>query len=268
MIICNKYRFIFVHNPKCAGQTVRFILHRFHDDHDFCSGVYDHPLLGAVDHTHVTLETLREYFPGIFEKVEQYKTYAVIRDPYQRFISSVFQRLRQYENVATNAIGESELNGKIIEIIENLQKKNGLCDITYAFFAKQVDFVELNGRRIVKNVYDISNINLLLQSISSLVGEDLGRPTTRNRSLIYRRRLPKLVSPVGRLVARSVIRPIVSEHFYERLRSMFQSQAQDVFLDTYMSKTVAEFVNIYYRSDYELCKQVKEEAALMSCRLA
>ena len=50
MILSDRYRFVFIHVPKCAGTSVRAAVAPYHDaDSRFLKGVELHPDLGEID---------------------------------------------------------------------------------------------------------------------------------------------------------------------------------------------------------------------------
>ena len=74
MIVSDSKRFLFIHIPKCAGNTVRNWLRRYDTRSDFFWGIYapfSNPQC-AVDLSHITLPMLRrilgaETFDGYFK---------------------------------------------------------------------------------------------------------------------------------------------------------------------------------------------------------
>ena len=94
MIVSDSKRFIFVHIPKCAGNTVRLWLRPYDTRGDFFWGLYA-PFTNpqhAVDLAHVTLPMLRQILGE--ETFNGYFKFAVIRNPYDRAFSSFLEALK------------------------------------------------------------------------------------------------------------------------------------------------------------------------------
>lgn len=92
MIISDTYRFAFIHIPKCAGTTVRQYFDKY-DQKAIESGLKSHPEFGVFDYNHIPLHVLHYFFLTEYEKVRAYYSFAILRDPFARFPSSVNMRL-------------------------------------------------------------------------------------------------------------------------------------------------------------------------------
>src|SRR5690554_2986132 len=97
MIINDAHQFVFIHIPKCAGTAVRVRLGEF----DSSGGAFSiskgfHTEIGELDMAHIPLPVLKRFFPEPYEKVRTYESFAIVRDPFQRFSSSLFQRLMMF----------------------------------------------------------------------------------------------------------------------------------------------------------------------------
>ena len=72
MIICDSRQFVFIHNPKCAGTSVRSALQPYDSTgllfarHDTWNGY-------KVETTHLPLFMMQVAYPTYFEKYSQYQ---------------------------------------------------------------------------------------------------------------------------------------------------------------------------------------------------
>lgn len=87
MIISDEKEFIFIHNPKCGGTTVRDSLKRF-DTHAHWYWGQTNVNDITIDKAHMSLSILRMHFPEAFKLMSKYFVFGVVRNPYKRIISS------------------------------------------------------------------------------------------------------------------------------------------------------------------------------------
>src|ERR1700756_1678559 len=96
MIINDPHEVVFVHVPKCGGTSIRLQLAEM----DSYKGAFqykgEHPDLGKIHYAHIPLQFLSAAFPDAFDKVSRYKSFALLRDPFDRFASATFQRLEEF----------------------------------------------------------------------------------------------------------------------------------------------------------------------------
>jgi len=99
MIISDEKEFIFIHNPKCGGTTVRDSLKRF-DTHAHWYWGQTKINDITIDKAHMSLSILRMHFPEAFKLMSKYFVFGVVRNPYKRVISSYNEVFfKEFENV-------------------------------------------------------------------------------------------------------------------------------------------------------------------------
>ncbi|CAB5286595.1 Sulfotransferase family protein [Burkholderia multivorans] len=87
MLYSDSLKFVFLHNPKSAGSSVRKALEPYDDSNGrywHCTYSYQHARL--VDQAHICAAELAEH--GLQEKVSNYFTFGFVRNPYTRFLSA------------------------------------------------------------------------------------------------------------------------------------------------------------------------------------
>ena len=262
MIICDRYRFCFIHIPKCAGTSVRFALQRFDDTGGRFSTLEGiDPETTGLDHCHIPLFALKKHYPAEFEKICDYSSYAVIRDPFERFPSSVYQHLTAYGTRSVRMISKTELKNETSRCIDYLSNCSGLHALPreYIHFQRQRSFIYDGDKRIVGNLYPVEKVAQLLRDVSRLTGElikpaDFGftAPDHMNVSIVYRFRYagwiidrlkPAIERPLERLLPRVMKTALQNTVYMSRDRR---------FKDIYESNYVRQFVESYYASDIEL----------------
>jgi len=89
--------FIFVHNPKVAGTTIRLQLQEQIPQGVTMKG-YEHIAGRIRDVAHIPLFILKEANPTIFEAIA-FNGFVLVRNPYTRAVSSFIHSIRQHRTV-------------------------------------------------------------------------------------------------------------------------------------------------------------------------
>jgi hypothetical protein len=87
VIISEREQFIFIHNPKCAGTSVRNALRGFDTTGEFF-WMYDTWNDKKIDKAHMPLFVLRNKYPQYFSLFDKYFVFMFVRNPYTRFVSA------------------------------------------------------------------------------------------------------------------------------------------------------------------------------------
>jgi hypothetical protein len=94
MIVSHADRFVFIHNPKCAGTSFRNALQRYYDKSEALWFRSPNTYFGCeIDLGHLRLWELFALYPAIFESIPRYNSLVLVRNPYERFISALAQYL-------------------------------------------------------------------------------------------------------------------------------------------------------------------------------
>lgn len=259
MIINDKYKFCFIHIPKCAGTTVKNYLRKLDDTNGkFSSLNRQHQVLGSVDFTHIPLVVLKNNFPREYEKVCEYHSFAIIRDPYSRFASSLSQRLKMYNEKPLKDFSSNEIKQEIKKVVGYLVRNENVEYLPpeYIHFQRQNSYLYDDKRLVVKRLYTPENYERLLNDISLLVSEDIviGDKNLEyaNRSVVYRSLfMQKTYSGVKQILGEP-LKTILPESMQSMIRS-FVYVPRDTRLGHIMSTDlVNDFVAHYYNKDIEL----------------
>jgi hypothetical protein len=146
MIISERSNFIFIHNPKCAGTSVRLAL----KDYDTTGGAFwaadewnGRPIFNA----HMPLFMFRSLYPHYFALMSTYLTFMFVRHPYDRTVSAFNELHRELapkpDDPASEASYTAALNKFVCSIKEtSLSRKPG----RYRHFLHQADFAYLGNK--------------------------------------------------------------------------------------------------------------------------
>lgn len=251
MIISDKHRFVFIHIPKCAGTSVRRSLAPFDDAGGvFSERVAEHPALGLLDYTHIPLVVLRDHFPDEFRKVADYETFAVLRDPYARFASAFSQRMKMHQGEKLGLLSTEDIEREAGVIISHLEKNNIVAP-QFIHFAPQSLYIDLDGVRLVKNVYPLEDVAALEARLANLIGAPLASFGHANKSLDYRWRG---VAPLMHGASR-VLRAVLPQRTVAKLRARVapyakrpRDSAEAEILDL---PGVRAFIASHYKQDFQ-----------------
>lgn len=265
MIISDKYRFVFVHIPKCAGTTIRRILQDYDDaDGAYTRRVGEHQYLGSLDYVHIPLFSLKKHFQHDFDKIISYWSFSVVRDPFSRFSSSVSQRLSMYGAAQLKQLTDSEIKAEIdqtISYLSGLPRQHHQLPAEYIHFQRQVDYVFLDGKQLVEKIYLIDDIENLLGDVSRYIehkleireGEQAGRA---NETMVYRsdllRKVIELVRPMYHQIS-----GILPNAAMKRFRPLLYVTRDKRFNALFESEYILDFVRDYYSEDIGLFESVR-----------
>jgi hypothetical protein len=262
VIISDELRFAFIHVPKCAGSSIR--LHLKASAIDSYKGAFGdkgfHEQLGCVIHyAHIPLIYLREHFRDAFDKVDQYSSYAIVRDPRARFVSAVLQRMREFKEIPHSRISRKVIVANALEAVDWLSQRRFFADLEYIHFAPQSWFLALDGRQIVKNLFSIDRADELARVLALRYGITVVNPGTRkNVSRIVGspllRRMQAALMPIYRPLlseraSKSAVRAMIALKVLVPAEKLYDAVLQD--------KDIAAFVASYYADDFALVRSAE-----------
>jgi len=255
MIISDKYKFVFVHIPKNAGTEVRSLIQRFDDTKGrFENPVECHPSLGTIDYAHLPLRILEKYFPEEYKKIINYKTFAIVRNPTVRFISSFSQHLRQTNQKPIHEITSKEQLSELLRIIDWL-KENDQLEILpseYVHFTPQHKYIFNGNEEVIENLFLTTQIVDVAKFISDLTGETIAYKSSRkNPTYQYKNSIFRSVCESIRPLYR-VSKKCIPEITLEWMRDAVYKKGSESYLQLLNDPTVEEFVHEFYKKDFEL----------------
>lgn len=87
MIISDRKKFIFLHNPKCAGTSIRNKLMQY-DDRNNYYWLFSELFGYKFDKAHMSLSTFYKFNKDDFSLMKDYFTFGFVRNPYTRIVSA------------------------------------------------------------------------------------------------------------------------------------------------------------------------------------
>ena len=263
MIIDDVNKVIFVHIPKCAGSTIRQQLERYDTTgNKFTNYVnktdYDKP----IDMTHIPLCELERNFNSTFEKFKQYNSYAVIRDPYKRFSSSLYEHLSMYVVKNIKALSPDEVSYYINEIINKLKvyKDDEILPYQLIHFQKQTTYIKYNDIQ-VKNIYPSSSVSKLFEDLAKVYNEKSfidNKNIRENEAVFYKSRNYRFIAKVILPLYLSIGKSIIPDLYKKKLQNMFYIDKSSAVDYLFESEHVKEFIADYYHLDIQAYNSFKK----------
>lgn len=185
MIISDDHHLVFIHIPKCAGVSVKAPLRAIDSTSGGFSRIGDHEQLGRIHYAHIVLRDIAVHFPQEWDKLRAYRSFAVVRDPAERFVSAMFQRMREFKGMAQSAITPTLIEDEAAEVIRALEAAQGRLGLELVHFNRQADYLFLDGAQIVENIFPIEHMSAIIAYIARETGVTVTEQN-KNRSIEFR----------------------------------------------------------------------------------
>ena len=266
LIINDSKKFVFIHIPKCAGTLVRYYLSQY----DTTGGKFavtegQHPKIGRIDMAHIPLQTLKYYYPDDFEKVQSYQSTAIVRDPFQRFSSSLYQHLKMYGQGEPSNFSARELEQASYEALDYLGKylDGSLLPYDLIHFQPQHCYIMADDKRVVKHIFEIGDIAKLFAVAGKQLGEVVGdgeNSATRNdgKAVFYRSTLAHAVDHGLSSNIRSLLAQILPKPFKTAAKRLLFVEKDVRFRKVMDSQRVIDFIEEYYAEDILLHRAIQK----------
>ena len=170
MIVSDRKQFVFVHNPKAAGTSVRRHLAAYDDSTPpFWNFAINWRLRRRVDKAHIPLEDLERGYPETYDKLRAYWTFAIVRNPYPRAVSSFVEwckATKRKKKVADVAWARRTFR----EYVRALDVDRTRMDVTMIHGCPQTMFVMNRGEQICDFVAKLERLNGDLEIVADRLG--------------------------------------------------------------------------------------------------
>ena len=265
MIISDRHSFAFVHIPKCGGTSVRHMLRGYSDQsiefeglmHHWDWGQRDWYLSNQVDLMHLPLQALERHFPAAFRRVASYRSFAVVRDPRDRFVSALRERMVRYANRELVDVSPRTISRVLDTVLRTLESgAEPWRRWQLVHFQRQRDYVELDGQRVVQRLYPLSEVARMAEDVGALIPEQsaglsvkhenrAARAATRRPTLLRKRKRKVTNNSVMQFLRRLDISPPAGERSLEIV---------------FGRPGIESFVKDYYAADAALFSEVARSA--------
>ena len=256
MILSDRYAFVFVHIPKCAGTSVRAAVEPYHDaDARFLKTVEEHPDLGPLDYRHMPLHILAQVDAEAFAKLGQYQSYALVRDPLQRFRSAMAQRAKMYLGDELAQMKDAQLTAEIDKTISYLMSEPSVIRPEFIHFARQSDFIMSGDQQLVENVFPVERVDLLGAALAHRIGLAELPVAKANETKVFRVPALKRVLKAGSAMTKRIMPKGAHDAIRLAARHRMMKPVAQATPSAFLSDQVTNFVVEYYAQDARLHAQ-------------
>lgn len=257
MILSDRHRFVFIHVPKCAGTSVRNAVLPYHDaDERFLKAVERHPDLGEIDFRHLPLRLLHDLDPDAFEKLTIYDSYALLRDPFQRFRSGMSQRAKMYLGKEFAQLAPDEIRDETEKVMAYLNSGPEVIAPGFIHFARQSDFVQVDGVQCVHNLYPVERLDLFATALGRHLGVERLEFGHINQTTTFRHPQLKHALRQGSALVRKVMPQTAHQVLRDTARRLLMKPSDPAVSREFYDDGVRGFIESYYAADIALHKEV------------
>ena len=201
-------------------------------------------------------------FQNEYSALCKYRSFSILRNPVERFPSSLEQWLKNTSKKHLLDLNEKEIVTLAARKLEDLNRNPDPVTPSMIHFRKQVDFVFLDGIQIIKKLYRLENIGKEILKIESYLGVSLGEVGKENQSVRFRNEsvgvlvdyCRPMLNAVWNLIPISLKVKIHSLFFYtDNLKVKgTEKTIMDVLEDAGLTEKILE----HYSDDVELYKSL------------
>ena len=257
MIVCPEAGFFFIHIPKNGGSSVRDQIQSFDYFEGQFRGTKEHPDIGLYDSAHVPLAVLCDHFPDAFAMISKLEGYGIVRDPVDRFASSVAQRFRQIQQRRPDTVSDHDVCAELDTVIKELSRTEQPIRREFAFFIRQIEFVDLGGTRMVPNLYRLSNTGQLIHTLGKRLQKPLVEDFHSNKTVTFR--YDWMAGPV--IALKDLVKKYAPDRMTDGLRRtalkmLTTPKVETIDAQVRGSTEVMSFISDYYHKDFILFDSV------------
>lgn len=184
MIISHKNRFVFIHNPKCAGTSFREQLTAYHDDETVFWGYELNPHLGVnLDLAHLRLWELDALRRPLMRRIGGYRSAVFVRNPFRRLVSALMEHIRNFRpELGFATLDKRGQLAAVHHVLDELIPARLIVDFRYVHFSPQHWFICLPGEPPAWTVVPLSDDPESLLAGFDALGVPRGAAEQRNRT--------------------------------------------------------------------------------------
>jgi hypothetical protein len=121
MIISHQHRFVFFHNPKVGGTSVRATIEHLHDADEVFWGADPERQGAPLDRAHLGIDEFAQHYPDLWTQVQGYRMFCLYRDPLGRFFSSLGEYSKLHGEVDTRFAGPAARKAALMAMTRDLE---------------------------------------------------------------------------------------------------------------------------------------------------
>ena len=258
MIVSHAHRFVFFHNPKAGGTSVRQAIEGLNDVGFGLWGADPSQTGGAeVDRAHMGIDEFAGHYPDLWETVQGYRMFCLCRDPRARFLSSVSEHSKNFGAADLRFTDPATGRDILFHTIDMLSGFAGaedprlMADIRLTHFRPQHIYWRSGRDGVAVEAFATRDIPGFLAAVSDLAGTPL---EARHENAARSYRLP---GPLQRLSRSGALRRGLSRlpggtKITGALKSRYAAKTgRGLALDAKDEARITDFVQDFYALDYK-----------------
>jgi len=256
MIISYSKKFVFIHIPKCGGTTIRELLKTI--DEKYLNAKINNLKQRQVDVDHLPIFALKKLLPDVFNIVDEFDSYTIIRSPFDRFISSVSQRLKMFKGKQLKDLDYNQIIKEIKEIIEYLSchdKAEELLENDFIHFQRQIDYIFYKDRQVIKNIYTIEQAEVLYEMLEKKFElnnlNSVSKRKKLNQTLVYRNHFVKIIQNISKKTRAHNLLRLMPDPIKSYLNSLVYKDSSDLKRKLLREPFINDFITSYYSKDID-----------------
>lgn len=224
-------------------------MHQLHDIDASFNEAANLPGVGRVHLAHLPSKTIREHFPDVYQILLECQIFAVCRDPFSRFRSSVSQHLKLYKNISMASLGEAELRSRILDLIGEIEKSPDVLPIKLNHFVRQTEMLD---DEMEISVFALEDMADMMEQISVRTGIPMRHDRKDNETILLRdERLRKPLSRVA-VELKKKLPSTVYQTLQKLAKRTLQKSIPETTEDVFHSPEILDFVKTHYADDIAL----------------
>lgn len=257
----------FIHIPKNGGQSVRNAMARLapldfsplaedlgispEEAQAVSEAGFEHPDLGSIHPAHLPLWALRDAFPASYRAFTNARSFALTRDPRDRFLSALIQRLKEFKGAGAIRADDPVVPQEARAVCDWLSGRDRVADLEYVHFIRQVDFTDLDGARAVGAVFPMNNAAAAAAWLVAAGGPELD--ITHDHARRQPKPWAKIIQPVARFAGRNLMPDALRRALHPLwMKSGVFSNAAATYATVSLGNDVEAFIAEHYAADAAL----------------
>jgi len=219
------------------------------------------PAIGSNNLDHLTLSDYRLHLPHAFKALCDAHSFALVRKPRERFLSALLQRMGQFKRLKALPVDDPRVREEAELVCNWLDGRGNFHDKEFIHFARQIDYVDLDGERMIDAIFPIDRTDAAEAWIEEKTGIKMGiaHEHARKEPKGLGHVLHKPASVIGRNLLPSGLRKAIYPLY--KNSPLFDDAAKR-YKTTELGSKVEDFIANFYADDFLLYQEAAARPGL------